>query len=118
VSDIEAPVDPKSTFGFRAARLAVIVLTALIILSLIVLVVGFALKLTGHSTHASHGDDAPAAGEVFILPPGTKILSKDVQPGRLILQLHGPDGDEIDIVSTDDGHLIARIKASAAPARP
>ena len=118
MSDIEAPADPKGTFGYRAARLAVIVLSALIILALIGLVVGGILKLNGHSTHVSRGDGMPAASDVFVLPPGAKILSKDIQPGRIILQLRGPEGDEIDILSTDDGHLIARIKASAAPARP
>ncbi len=118
MSDIEAPADPKGTLGYRAAKLAVIVLSALIILALIGLVVGGILKLNGHSTHVLPGGGAPADSGAFVLPPGTKILSKDVQPGRLILQLRGPEGDEIAIVSTDDGHLIARIKASAAPARP
>jgi hypothetical protein len=115
VSDIEAPADPKGTLGYRAAKLAVIVLSALIILALIGLVVGGILKLSGHPKAVAGGG---AASTVFTLPLGAKILSKDVQPGRLILQVRGPDGDEIDIVSTDDGHLIARIKASAAPARP
>src|SRR6185436_2428355 len=50
VSDIQAPVDPKSTVGYRVAKGLVIVLSALIILALIALVTGFVLKMMGKST--------------------------------------------------------------------
>lgn len=109
MSDIEAPADPRSTLGYRAARLAVIVLSALIILALIGLVVGAVLKLSGRSTHVLGG--GASSGAVFALPPGARILYSETQPGRLILHVHSGEGDEIDIVSSEDGHLIAQIKA-------
>ena len=105
MSDIDTPADPKSTFGYRAAKSAVIVLSALIILALIGLVVGAALKFTGCSKPVF----ADSGGAAFVLPPGAKIVSSETQPGRLILHVHSGAGDEIDIVSTEDGHLIAQI---------
>jgi len=115
VSDMHAPADPKSTIGYRAARLAVIVLSALIILALIGLVVGAILKLSGRSTHVLGGSGS--SGTAFSLPPGAKVLSSESQPGRLILHVRSGEGDEIDIVSSEDGHLIAQIK-SPPPAPP
>src|SRR5258706_13859723 len=78
VSDIDTPADPKSTFSYRAAKLAVIVLSALIILALIGLVVGAALKFTGRSKPVF-----AASGAAFVLPPAAKIVSPETQPGRL-----------------------------------
>src|SRR5471032_2602973 len=77
VSDIDTPADPKSTFGYRAAKSAVIVLSALIILALIGLVVGAALKFTGCSKPVF----ADSGGAAFVLPPGAKIVSSETQPG-------------------------------------
>jgi hypothetical protein len=110
VSDIPVPVDEKSTMAYRVAKLSVIVLTALIILSVIGLVVGLTWKLSGRGSRAAEADAA-----VFTLPPGATVISSDVQSGRLILHLKTARGDEIDIVSLEDGHLVARI--AAAPAR-
>jgi len=98
--------------SYRAARLAVIVLSALIILALIGLVGGGVWKLSGHkSSHA-----AAASAEVFVLPAGATVVSSGVQPGRLVLHLKVKGADEIDIVDLDDGHLVARIVAAPPPA--
>ena len=118
MSDINAPVDPKSTAGYRAARLAVVVLSALIILALIGLVAGVVLKMTGRSTHVfGKGSGGTASDAAFVLPAGARVLNSETQPGRLILHVRSGEGDEIDIVSTDDGHLVARIR-SAPPSPP
>jgi hypothetical protein len=102
VSDIE--VDPRNTATHRAAKLAVIVLSALIILALIGLVVGMILQFSGRAPGGGQ-----ATGGVFALAPGAKVVSVQTQPSRLVLQVHSDKGDEVDIVSLDDGHLIARI---------
>ncbi len=112
MSDMQAPADPKNTLAYRGAKYAVIVLSALIILALIGLVVGAVMKLSGRSTHVMGGSDA-----AFVLPPGAKILTSDTQPGRLILHVRSPEGDEIDIINTDDGKLVVRVKA-APPSPP
>ena len=91
--------------AYRMAKLAVIVLSALIILALIGLVVGAVMKFTGRSAPVFAG----SGGAAFVLPPGAKIVSTETQPGRMILHVHTAAGDEIDIVSTEDGHLVARI---------
>ena len=81
-----------------------VVLSALIILALVGLVVGMILKFSGHSPGSARSGAA-----AFVLPPGAKILSVQTQATRLVLQIHSDKGDEIDIVSLDDGHLVARI---------
>ncbi len=100
--------------GYRAAKFAVIVLSALIILALIGLVTGAVLKLSGRSTHVLGGGQG---GDAFALPPGARIVATETQPGRLIVHVRSPAGDEIDIVSTEDGRLVARI-AAAPPSPP
>lgn len=113
MSDMQAPVDEKQTLRYRTARLAVIILSALIILALVALAVGTVMQMTGHSTRIfGSGKPAPAAAppaEAFVLPPGATIVKTESQPGRLILHVHSAGGDEIDIVDTADGHLISRI---------
>ncbi len=101
--------------SYRAAKAAVIVLSALIILALMGLVVGAVLKLAGRSTHVLNG--VRQGGGAFVLPAGARILGSESQSGRLILHVHSPAGDEIDIVSTEDGRLVARI-AAAPPSPP
>ena len=97
---------------YRAAKLAVIVLSALIILALLGLVVGTVMKLAGRPTHVlgSGGATGP-----FVLPAGARIVSSETQPGRLILHVRAAEGDEIDIVSVEDGHLVAQIKSAPPP---
>lgn len=118
VSDMQAPVDEKQTTRYRVARLLVIVLSALIILAVMALVVGGVMQMTGHSTKifgsSKAAVSAPVGAEVFVLPPGAKVVKTESQPGRLILHVHSAAGDEIDIVDTSDGHLISRIGPTPA----
>jgi hypothetical protein len=115
VLDMEQPADPKNTLAYRGAKYAVIILSALIILALIGLVVGAVMKLPGRSTRLMGGGSETA----YILPPNAKILSTETQAGRLILHVHSPQGEEIDIIDTNDGHLIRQVKtASPAPSNP
>lgn len=111
MSDMQSQADPQGTLAYRAAKYAVIVLTALIILALIGLVVGSVMKLSGRSTKLLES----GSGRTLALPPGARILSSESQPGRLILHVRSPAGDEIDIVNTDDGKLIGRVVAAPPP---
>jgi hypothetical protein len=112
VSDMQAPAEPQNTLAYRGAKYAVIVLSALIILALIGLVVGSIMKLSGRSTHALGGSSA-----AFVLPTGAKILNSETQPGRLILHVRSTEGEEIDIINTDDGKLVGQVK-TAPPSPP
>jgi hypothetical protein len=110
---MQSQAGPQGTLAYRAAKYAVIVLTALIILALIGLVVGSVMKLSGRSTKLMEG----GYGQTLALPPGARILSSESQPGRLIVHVRSPGGDEIDIVNTDNGKLIGRVVA-APPSPP
>jgi hypothetical protein len=37
----------------------------------------------------------------------------DSQPGRLILRIKTATGEEIDILDTENGHLVGQVKATA-----
>ncbi|HWA89691.1 MAG TPA: DUF6476 family protein [Rhizomicrobium sp.] len=83
----------------RGLLALVIGLGVLFVIAFVVVVV---LALTKH---------APASrADAFALPRGAKVVAMESQPGRLILHLATADGDEVDIVDTADGHLVARIK--------
>lgn len=111
MSDMEQPAGPQSTLAYLGAKYAVIVLSALIILALIGLVVGTVMKLSGRSTQMFGG----GAMTAFALPPGAIILRTETQPGRLIVHVRSPQGDEIDIIDTADGHLVSQVKAAPPP---
>lgn len=95
------PEDVKSTATYRGAKAAVILLGALIVIAFIVLIVGLAMKLTGHGSGARPSE--------FALPPGAVITGTAVQNDRLIMRVKTVTGEEIDIVNTADGHLVGRI---------
>jgi hypothetical protein len=108
VSDMQAPTGPQDTPAYKAAKYAVIILSALIILALIGLVVGVAMKLSGRGPTLS----GSGSGQTFMLPRGAKIVTTDVLPGRLVLHVRSTEGDEIDIVDTETGRLVSRIVAT------
>jgi len=108
VSDIaEAPIDPKATTSYRLALGAVIILGVLIVAALGALVFGF---VTGAGRHAAPAPTKPVS---MTIAPGFYVLSTDTQPGRLILHVRSTTVDEIDIIDTDDAHVIGQIHAAA-----
>jgi hypothetical protein len=101
------PIPENQTPAYKAAKLAVIILSTLIILAVIALVVGGIIRL---------GKKTPYAGatSTFQLPPGARIIDMQSQPGRLILRVRDAAGEEIDVLDTQDGHLVGQVKASFA----
>lgn len=99
------PVPENQTAAFKAARMAVIVLSILIVMAVVALVVGGVTRLGGKT--AVHG-----ATGTFQLPPGARIVEMQSQPGRLILRVREAHGEEIDILDTQDGHLVGQVKTS------
>ncbi len=104
--------DPKSTTSYRLARAAVILLGVLLAIAFVALVVGLAMRMTGHGP--STAVPAPAT---FTLARGAKIVSVDSQPGRIVLRIRSPAGDEVDIIDTENGRLVGQIKAPASGAK-
>lgn len=84
-------------------RVLVAVVIGLGVLFVIAVVVSIVLAVTRHAP-------AHAAAEAFSLPPGAAVVAMQSQQNRLILHVRSPAGDEIDIVDTADGHLVARIR--------
>jgi len=103
--------DPRVLANYRFARGAVIILTALIVIAIGALVLGFATRGGG-----KHAAAAGAAEEVrnVTLPNGSHIVSVDVQQDRLIVRTRAYEGEEIDIIDTHDGRLVARIGVPVA----
>ena len=81
----------------------------LIVIVLGVLIVGLVMRFG-----SGHGSPTPGFAE-FTLAPGNRVESMDVADDRLVLRLRGPSGDEIDVIDTQTGRLIAKIRSAAPP---
>ncbi len=99
------PIPENQTPAYKAARLAVIVLSVLIVLAVIALVVG---GIRGAGKKPAYA----GATATFQLPPGARIVEMQSQPGRLILRVRDSAGEEIDLLDTQDGHLVGQVKAT------
>jgi len=87
-------------------KAVVIGLGVLIVIAFVLLMVGMVTKFNGHP--ASTGAQA---GTRYMLPTGAKIVDMQTQPGRVILRVRTATGEEVDIIDTQDGHLISQVKA-------
>jgi hypothetical protein len=101
------PIPENQSPAFKAAKLAVFILSVLIILALIALVVGGIRGMGRKPAYAG-------ATATFQLPPGARIIDMQSQPGRLILRVRDATGEEIDLLDTQDGHLVGQVKATFA----
>jgi hypothetical protein len=97
----------NQTPAYKAAKLAVIILSALIILAVIALVVG-------GITHLGRKTPYRGSTATFQLPAGARIIDMQSQPGRLILRVRDAAGEEIDLLDTQDGHLVGQVKATTS----
>ena len=100
------PLPENQTASYKAAKAAVIVLSVLIVVALAALVIGGITRLGGKSS--SRRTD-PAS---FQLPPGAHIVEMQSQPGRLILRVRDKRGEEIDLIDSQDGRLVAQIRST------
>ena len=98
------PIPENQTARYKAAKWAVIILSALIIIALFVLVAGV-LKSPKDRQSAS-----PAAG-TFVLPKGAVLTEMQSQPGRLILRARTGGGEDVYVVDLQNGRLITRIRS-------
>ncbi|HEY1613721.1 MAG TPA: hypothetical protein VGF97_08530 [Rhizomicrobium sp.] len=105
--------EEKRTIAYRGLLAAVIILGALIVIALGTLVVGLVTRFSGHKPPSEAATPAE-----FTLVPGAKIVSSDISTDRLVLHIRGPSVDEIDIIDTQDGRLVAKIHASKTPPGP
>lgn len=106
------PVDAKSAPNYRVMQGVVIGLGALIVIGLVVLVYGLVAGWGHHST-AEATAAAPKKPVSMALEPGYRILSSDTQPNRLILHVRSDTSDQIYVIDTTDGHIVAVIHGEA-----
>ena len=97
--------DPKVLANYRFARGAVIILSVLIVIALIALLLGFSTHTGGRQAAVTETGELRRVS----LPAGSHIVSLDVEQGRLILRTRAYEGEEVDIIDTQDGRLVSRI---------
>lgn len=110
--------DPKRTATYRAALAAVIILSVLLVVALVAVVAGFVRQARLYQASHAAASAAPmaaiplagmpAAAEMT-LAPGAHILSATTDSGKLVLHVHTPAGDEVDIIDLASGKLTSRI---------
>jgi hypothetical protein len=105
-------VAAKPTLAYRGLLAAVILLGVLIVIALGVLVAG----LVTHFRGAGRGQTEAGPVE-FTLAAGTRLADMELTQDRLVLRVRGPAGDEVDIIDTETGRLVAKVRA-APPQRP
>ena len=88
MSETNAP--PPSDPALKAAKIAVFILSALIILALIGLVVGAAMKLA--KPHAPVVAPSQPAGSLFMLPMGARVLAPETARAMLKIFFATPFG--------------------------
>jgi hypothetical protein len=86
-------------------KAVVIGLGALIVIALGAVALGIVQKFSHPGPRA-----AAEGGATLVLPKGAVIVEMQSQPSRLILRLRSGAGEEVDIVDTSDGHVVARIR--------
>jgi Family of unknown function (DUF6476) len=85
-------------------KAVVIGLGVLIVIGLLALVAGVVQRMGVHRPRPA------GPGVAYALPKGAQILEMHADTGRLILRVRTEAGEEVDILDTQDGHLVARIR--------
>jgi Family of unknown function (DUF6476) len=104
MTDMSDIPDPKNTDSYRMLRAVVIGLGVLIVIAVVLLVVGLATRLGGHTASGS-----AQSSSAYTLPGDAKIVETQVSGNRLILTAREMDGDHVFVFSTDDGKLVGEI---------
>jgi hypothetical protein len=91
----------------------VITLAVLILVVIGIIVIGLAQGWGHHPVAEAAAPSAPKKPVSMGLEPGYRILSTDTQPGRLILHVRSTTADEIFVIDTNDGHIVAVIHGEA-----
>ncbi|HET7334979.1 MAG TPA: hypothetical protein VFI93_07660 [Rhizomicrobium sp.] len=111
---VSAAENQSGIVSHRAAKMAVIILGALIVIALGLVVFGIARNMSGSSISAATvATEKPA---ILTLGPGATIKRMDVQDNRVVLQVQTEAGIEVDIIDIETGRLIAKIRP--APQNP
>jgi hypothetical protein len=123
----DAPI-PGSVFNQRQVRtlkIVVIVLGILLVLGFALLVAGLyheATKLDGQAERTAAGPVAPAVkpgSEVRVdVPEGATVERIAVDGERIVLHVRSPEGEEVVIIDTAQGHVVSRVRLVSGGASP
>ena len=94
---------------YRAALIAVIILSVLFVAGVVALVIGF---MRQYEIYRSGGRTNAGAGRppaVVELEPGAHIVSVKTDADRLIVQLATPKGTEVEVMDLATGKLLFRV---------
>ena len=106
--------DPGATATYRVLKAVVIILGVLIVLAFAALVVGGIMKFAGKHSAAAV---ASSPAMVSTLPSGAHITSLETNGDRIVVGVHSPSGDEVDVFDSETGRLVARIRPQHDPSR-
>lgn len=97
---------------YRAALIAVIILSMLFVVGVVALVIGFMRQYQilqgGKNKVMAAPGGAPAVVE---LQPGARIVSVQAMQGRLVLHLATPTGGQVEVLDLATGKLLYRVAA-------
>jgi hypothetical protein len=99
--------ESKGQATYRVMLAVVIILGVLIALAFLALVMGGIMKFAGRQAGGCMG----ACGTAH-LPPHSTITGIQTTGNRLIIGLHTSDGDAVEIVDTETGHMVALIDSA------
>lgn len=96
---------------YRAALIAVIILSVLFVGGMVALIVGFMrqYEIYRDGGHAAVHSDAGTAPAVIELEAGTRIVSVRTDANRLILELATPRGKQVEVLDLATGKLLFRV---------
>lgn len=95
---------------YRAALIAVIILSGLFVAGVVALIIGFMRQYQIYQAGSRSGVNmsAGAPPAVVELEPGAHIVSVTTMSNRLILQLDTPKGSEVEVMDLATGKLLFR----------
>jgi hypothetical protein len=101
-----AQSEVSNTRGYRGLLAVVIILGILIIVGVIGLIVGFALRLSR----------AQGVGpfSATVSAPGERVESVQADGNRILLRLSGPKGEEL-VIMDSTGRVLGRIAINTGP---
>lgn len=99
---------------YRAALIAVIILSVLFVAGVVALIIGFMRQYEIYRSGGRNGMAVSGAAPAVVeLEPGARIVSVKTTPNRLILQLATPKGGEVEVLDLSTGKLLFRVAAPA-----
>ncbi len=97
---------------YRAALIAVIILSSLFVAGVVALIIGFMRQYQIYQAGSRSGVNNMGVGAppaVVELEPGAHIVSVTTMSNRLILQLDTPKGSEVEVMDLATGKLLFRM---------